>query len=53
LGEYVEVSKTLTIATRSGVIHDNVQFSFVRYDGVDDHFDGRVVGYVEREKLDL
>lgn len=29
-------------------------FSFVRYDGVDDHCDhGGVIGNVEREKLDL
>jgi hypothetical protein len=53
-GEYVEdFEASRTIATSSGVIHNDVYLSFVRYDGVDDHFDGGVVDDVEREKLNL
>ena len=41
-----------TVATYSGVIHNNVYLAFVCYNVVNDHFDGGVIGYVEREKLD-
>jgi len=41
-----------TIATCSGIIHDNVYFSFVRYDSVDGELDGGVICNVEAQKID-
>jgi len=41
-----------TIATYSGIIHDNVYLSFVCYDNVDGEFDGGVICNVKGEKFD-